>query len=151
MKLLDSIKSLKPLEIGGLIIFILFIIFPVKVPVAFTGIFDSPLGILFLLIITVSLFVYTNPIVGVIFILVAYELIRRGSLLTGKPMVQVLNQDNNSQIQKDIELKHMNPPQATTLEEEVIEKMAPASKDFIRLDGSDFKPVMTKTTGASII
>ena len=150
MKLLDSIKSLKPLEIGTLVVFILFIIFPVKVPVAFTGLFDSPVGILFLLIITVCLFVYTNPILGVIFILVAYELIRRGSLLMGKPTTQVLSQDNTSQNAKDEVLRGLNPPQATTLEEEVIQKMAPASKDFIRLDGSDFKPVMTKTSGASV-
>ena len=151
MKVLDSIKSLKPLEVGGLIVFILFVIFPVKVPVALTGVFDSPLGILFLLIITICLFVYTNPILGVIFILVAYELIRRGSLLTGKPIGQVLTQDNTSQETKDTVLKALNPPQTTTLEEEVIQKMAPASKDFIRMDGSDFKPVMTKTTGASLI
>jgi hypothetical protein len=151
MKLLDSIKSLKPLEIGALIVFILFVIFPVKVPIALTGVFDSPLGILFLLIITVSLFIYTNPILGVIFILVAYELIRRGSLLTGKPISQVLSQDNTSQESKDAVLKNLNPPQSTTLEEDIIQSMAPASKDFIRLDGSDFKPVMTKTTGASMV
>jgi len=151
MKVLDSIKSLKSLEIGALVIFILFIIFPVKVPVALTGIFDSPLGILFLLITVVCLFIYTNPILGVIFILVAYELIRRGSLLTGKPIGQVLRQDNTSQETKDAELKNLNPPQETTLEEDIIQKMAPASKDFIKLDGSNFKPVMTKTCGASII
>jgi hypothetical protein len=151
MKVLDSIKSLKPLEIGGLIFFILFVILPVKVPVALSGVFDSPLGILFLLIITICLFVYTNPILGVIFILVAYELIRRGSLLTNKPVGQVLNPDNTSQESKDNVLKGLNPPQATTLEEDMIQKMAPATKDFIRLDGSDFKPVMTKTIGASTI
>ena len=151
MKVVDSIKSLKPLEIGTLVVFILFIILPVKVPNALTGVFDSAVGILVLFIITVSLFVYINPILGVIFILVAYELIRRSALLMGKPITQIFSSDNTSQGTKDSELHQMNPVQSPTLEEEVIQTMAPATKDFIKLDGSNFKPIMEAVKGASLI
>jgi hypothetical protein len=151
MKVIDSLKSLKPLEIGTLLVFILFIIFPVRVPVALTGVFDSPIGILGLLVVTVCLFVYSNPVLGVVFILVAYELIRRGALNTGKPTAQILSGDNTSQQTKDSELQKMNPVMPPTLEEEVIQTMAPATKNFIKMDGSDFKPVMESVTGASLI
>jgi hypothetical protein len=151
MKFIDSLKSLKTLEIVALVMFILFVILPVKVPVAFTGLFDSPVGILFLFIITITLFIYTNPVLGVIFILVAYELIRRSSILTGKPTTQLLSMDNTSQATKDVELSKMNIPQPPTLEEEVIQKMAPASQNFIQMDGSNFKPIMEPIIGASLI
>jgi len=151
MKVIDSIKTLKPLEIGTLVVFILFIILPVKIPNAFAGMFDSSIGIVLLFIITVALFVYINPILGVIFILVAYELIRRSSLLMGKPITQILSSDNTSQGTKDAELHKMNPIQSPTLEEEVIQTMAPATKDFIKMDGSNFKPVLEPVIGASLI
>jgi len=152
MKFIDSLKSLKTLEIFALVIFILFVILPVKVPVAFVGVFDSPVGILVLFIITISLFIYTNPVLGVLFILVAYELIRRSSMLTGKPTTQIISATNNiSQATKDSELSKMNIPQPPTLEEEVIQKMAPASKDFIHINGSNFKPIMEPIVGASLI
>jgi len=151
MKLLDSLKSLKPLEIGALVVFILFIILPARVPIALTGVFDSPIGILGLLVITIALFIYSNPVLGVVFILVAYELIRRGALNTGKPTTQLLTMENTNQASKDEALKKFNSPQEYTLEEEVIQKMAPASQNFIKMDGSDYKPVMEQTKGASLI
>jgi predicted membrane protein len=151
MKLLDSLRSIKPLEIFALIIFILFVILPVKVPTAFSGWFDSPIGILFLFIVTIVLFTYTNPILGVIFILVAYELIRRSSVLSGKPIGQMIYANNMSQSAKDTELQHLNTPTSHTLEEEVVKKMAPASQDFIQINNSDFKPIMEPIVGASLI
>lgn len=151
MKVVDSIKSLKPLEIGTLVFFILFIILPVKIPNAFSGVFDSTIGVLVLFIITITLFIYINPILGVIFILVAYELIRRSSLMMGKPITQILSSDNTSQGTKDAELSKMNPTSSPTLEEDVIQTMAPASKDFIKLEGSNFKPIMEPVKGASLI
>lgn len=151
MKFIDSLKNLKPLEIATLVVFILFIIFPVRLPTGFSGIFDSPLGILFLFILTIVLFIYTNPILGILFILVAYELIRRGANLTGKPTRQLLSMDNTNQATKDMELKDLNPVEGATLEEEVIQKMAPASQNFIKIDGTDFKPTLEPITGASLV
>jgi len=150
MKFIDSLKSLKPLEIIALVIFIIFIILPVKIPVAFNGFFDFPSGILILFIITVILFIYTNPILGVLFILVAYEIIRRSSTITNKPIGEVLYPDNTTQAVKDRELQNLNKPQPPTLEEEVILKMAPATQNFIKVDGSNFKPITEPITGASL-
>jgi hypothetical protein len=151
MKLLEQFKSLKSVEIGALILFILFIIFPFKLPLMVTNVFDSPLGLLLLFVIAIYLFFYTNPILGVIFIFVAYELIRRSSKTTVGNVGNYTDRDNTTQQIKDLELEKLNPVQPETLEEEVIHKMVPARNEFIKGDSSnDFKPNMVSNIEASL-
>lgn len=148
MKVLDSFKSLSPLEIVTIVVFILFIIFPFKLPSTFANMVDSPLGFVLLFIITIYMFFNVNPVLGIVFIFVAYELLRRSSETTGK--VAMLKY-SPSQHNKDKELEKMNPPREVTLEEEVIRVMAPAQTEFIKSDsGSNFKPVMEPIVGASL-
>ena len=80
MKLSDFTQSLSPLETATLIVFVIYIIFPFKTPFFLAGIINTPIGLLVALVLTLYLFFYTNPILGVVFIFVAYELIRRSSL-----------------------------------------------------------------------
>jgi len=147
MKLLEQLKSLKSLEIGTLVVFILFVIFPFKLPLMMANVFDSSLGLILLFIVAIYLFFYTNPILGVIFILVAYELIRRSSEVTGGNYIV---RDVTRQQHKDAELVQLNPVQSETLEEEVINKMAPARNEFIKGDLSDFKPNVDAKIDASL-
>lgn len=148
MKLLNSFKSLSPLEIVTIVVFILFIIFPFKLPSTLANMVDCPVGFVLLFIITIYMFFNVNPVLGIVFIFVAYELLRRCSETTGK--VAMLKY-SPSQHNKDIELEKMNPPREVTLEEEVIRVMAPAQSEFIKGDsGSDFKPVMDPVVGASM-
>ena len=147
---LNELKSLKPLEIGALLLFILFIILPFKLPSIMANVFDSSFGLIFLFVTTLYLFYYTNPILGVIFILVAYELIRRTS---EKRNVNYVADNNNNVTQqvKDLELEKLNPVQPESLEEEVINKMVPARNDFIKGDSlSDFKPNLESNINASM-
>ena len=147
MKLLEQLKSLKSFEIVALVLFILFVILPFKLPLMFANVFDSSLGLVLLFVITIFLFFYTNPILGVIFILVAYELIRRSSEVTGGNYIV---HDVTRQQYKDVELVQLNPVQSETLEEEVINKMAPARNEFIKGDLSDFKPNVDAKIDASL-
>ena len=148
MKVLEQLKSLKSIEIGILSLFILFVILPLKLPLMVANLFDSPIGVILLFVIAVSLFFYTNPILGVIFILVAYELIRRSSETTGGNNVV---RDNTTQHMKDIELEKLNPVQPETLEEEMVNKMVPARNEFIKGDlSNDFKPNMNSNMDASL-
>lgn len=150
MKFLDSLKTIKPFEIFLIIVFILFLILPFELPLLFASFIDSPLGIIAVFIITVSLFIYTNPLLGILFIFVAYELMRRSSLFSG----HTSNLEYTpSQPVKDAELKAMNPPKQKSLEEEVIEVKAPIGKsNEIEFVSSDFKPVTDKILyGATVI
>jgi hypothetical protein len=148
MKGLDSFKSLSPLEIALLVVFVLFIIFPIKLPMMVATMIESPLGFLSLFVITIYLFSYVNPVLGIIYIFVAYEFLRRSSEVTGN---MAMIQHSPSQANKDRELEIMNPPRDVTLEEEVIRVMAPAQSQFIKSEsGSNFKPIMESVVGASL-
>ena len=98
-------------------------------------------------IVVILIFLYTNPILGVVFIFVAYELLRRSAAVyKAQPMMK----NSPTERKKTQEMVRMNPPKETTLEEQVIQKMAPAQKKFIRDDsGSNFKPVYDLINGAS--
>ena len=144
MNILSTIKSFQPIEMLLVALFIIYIVFPIETPDAVAGMIDSPLGIIVLLAVTVYLFVYVNPILGVLYIFVAYELIRRSSAVTAR--VQII-QNTPSQANKDIELKAMNPVQPQTLEEEIVQERAPigVSHRFSEVD-TNFAPVADKTS-----
>lgn len=89
MKVPAVLKSITPVEIVVLVIFALYIIFPVPVPKAFAPYIESPVGMIVILAVLVFLFIYSNPILAVLFIFVGYELLRRssgplGSIITSK-------------------------------------------------------------------
>ena len=85
-----------------------------------------------------------HPILGVLGIFVAYELIRRTSTKT-IAMVQYTPE----QPKKDLEMKRMNPPKERTLEEAMVAKMAPISDGGVVV--SDYLPVSDDVRGASMI
>ncbi len=144
----SSIKTMSPLEISVLVAFILYLVFPIQTPNFMAGLVDSPLGMVTIFVVTVYLFFYANPILAVVYIFVAYELLRRSSSVTGRvAMVQY----TPSQIRKDVEMRAMNPPKSESLEEEVVLKMAPVGhSDMSVYTASSFKPVSESVSGASM-
>ncbi len=150
MNILQSIKSLPPLEIALFVVFILYIIFPFSTPSGVAYMIDSPLGIIVIFCVAVFLFTYTNPILGVLFIFVAYELIRRSSQSTGSTAIM---EYTPTQAKKNVEMRAMNPPKETSLEEEIINSRAPvAVSPVVEFIGSDFKPVYDRIVdGASMV
>lgn len=137
MKIPKIIKTFSPIEIFLIIIFIIYIIFPISTPSFMANSIDSPLGMIVIFCITLFLFIYTNPVLAIIYVFVAYELLRRTSLMSGKTTIYVTNDDNNNPVisypmvssnvnnnnninsmqKKDIQNANIH---GTTLEEEII-------------------------------
>lgn len=65
------------LEIVLIIIFTVYIISPVESPIAVSNFVGSPLGLIAIFVVTAFLFIYTNPILGILYLFVAYEMLRR--------------------------------------------------------------------------
>jgi predicted branched-subunit amino acid permease len=61
------------LEMLLLIIFIFYLIFQVKTPTTLIEFINSNLGMIVILIVTVYLFLFTNPILGILSIFVVYR------------------------------------------------------------------------------
>ena len=149
MEIPKILKSFNNLELILLSCFIIYIVFPISTPSFLAGFIESSLGMLLLFLVTIFLFFYTNPILGVIFVFVAYELLRRSSHLIGKAAII---QHTPSQLKKDIEMSSMNPPKRETLEEEMVEKMAPVGKSELSIyTPSSFKPVAESVGSASLV
>lgn len=140
-------NSFTPMEITVLIVFVFYLMFNIDTPEMIAEIVETPIGLLSIMVMIMYLFFYGNPIIAIMFIFVAYELLKRSALVTGR---KALMDYTPSQSKKNIQMKAMNPPKEKTLEEEMVEKMAPIGKsEMIDLVETGFKPVATKTPGAS--
>lgn len=154
MNLLDF-RKLDAFDIILLAVFIIYIVFPVSTPSAFAPFIESPLALVVLFAVAVSLFVYKSPILGVLFIFVAYELLRRNhSEPPASPIVSSVKHMANrvptsvpkSQVEKDIKIELMNEPIEKTLEEEIVEKESPVGKSHVPVyTQSAFQPVADRS------
>ena len=141
-------KSFSQLEFALLVIFILYIVLPVQTPNFLAEMVDSPLGMLSIFVVTVYLFFNVNPIIAVVYVFVAYELLRRSANKTGR--VQMVKYAP-TQAKKDAELKALNPPRQESLEEQVIQQMAPIGhSDPSVFTSSSYKPVADDIKDASL-
>jgi hypothetical protein len=141
-------KSLTKIEIALLIVFVLYIVLPIQTPDFLSGSVDSSLGMLTIFVVTVFLFLNVNPVVAIVYIFVGYELLRRSAR---KPGRVTLMKYTPTQAKKDMEMKAMNPVQEKTLEEEIVDMMAPIGRSDpnVYMD-TTFKPVADKVTDGSL-
>jgi|TARA_B100002019_G_scaffold292049_1_gene314014 predicted membrane protein len=149
MKLLDTFKKMSNMEMLLGLVFILFIILPVDVPMMLANVVDSSIGMVVLFALAVYMFTITTPVLAVLFVFVAYELLRRSCKATGK---KVIMKHTPTQEKKDEKMKKMNPVKKATLEEEIVDKMAPVGRsDMISYITTTFSPVAEDLAGASLL
>lgn len=151
-KLLKKIPvgKMSKLEMVIVAVFIIYLILPVETPEVLAFCVDSSLGMLAIFLIAVALFFHTHPILAVLFIFVAFELIKRSCKVTNKPVT--IMEHTEDQIKKDQKMKKMNPEKKSTLEEEVVDKMAPVGhSEPIKFMSSTFQPVAEDVGSASKI
>jgi len=148
-----SIHSISPLEVVLFAVFVLYLIFPVPTPPFLIQYMNSNISIALIIILTLYMLFYTTPVLAILTVFVAYELLRRSqnALVSSKGFIR----HSPSQWIKDAEMRKMNPPKETTLEEEVIGVMAPIGKGESILSSSpntsSFVPAHDKIAGASMI
>ena len=152
MKFGEFISSIPPLEIVLFGLFVLYIVFPVSTPMWLIPFINSSFGLAIVFFFTVYLFLYTTPILGFISIFVAYELLRRSAALPSGEVSMVSLPNPVSQSRKNTELKKMNPPVEKSLEERIIDTMAPVGHgNPVTFMESDYKPVSDKIQGGSLV
>lgn len=149
MNLSSYYNSLSQMEMGMLVLFVLFLVFDVYPPEAVAAYIDTSIGMVVILLIALYVFMNYSPVVGTVFLLVAYEIVRRAARVNNRVPMML---HTPSQDKKDAELAEMNPTQPTTLEEEMVEKMAPVGKSsIISYTMSEFKPVASDVHNASAL
>ena len=142
-------QSLSTMEIGMFVLFIIYLVMDIYPPEIFASYIDTPLGMVGVLLTTLYVFMNYNPVLGVIFLFVAYEIVRRSARVNNRVPMMLYTP---SQANKYAELAEMNPVTATSLEEDTVEKMAPVGKSsLISYTMSEYKPVSTNIHNASAI
>jgi membrane protein implicated in regulation of membrane protease activity len=139
-------KLFTPLEIGVLIILVLYLIFPIPSPVILDGVADSAFAIAGMLIMAIYLYFYVNPVISVLFVFAAYEFLRR---INNHSRKVTMIQYTPSQDRKDEQMAHMNDVKTDVLEVDVVSQMAPIGRsDPIQFLSSSYKPI-TESIGTA--
>ena len=149
MDLSNTFRSLSTYEAILLVLFVIYLVFDIQPPDAFAAVVDTPIGMVLVLLLTLMNFMRSNVILGVVGLFVAYEVVRRSARINNRvPMMMY----TPSQMKKDVELVQMNPPKEQSLEEELVEKMAPVGQSsLITYTMSEYKPIATQTHNASSV
>jgi hypothetical protein len=148
---MDTFKTLmrqeKQHEMVIFVLLILYIVFTPSVPHALAEYAESTVGQVIVIILAITLFLSTNPVVGILGFLAAYEFIRRSSRTTGVYGIETFSPTEQK---KQEVMTAMNPAPVKTLEEELVDSLVPISpNDDIGLsDGGSFQPVLGSLHGA---
>ena len=149
---MDSLKNLfKEENIGQVILMVLFVIYLVmgyKTPELIANSVDNIVGKSIVVIIAISLFLYANPILAVLFLFIGYDLITKSSLAVENS--GVLKEYNPVEEKKYSELTEMNQF-PYTLEQEMVTKMAPVHTSGITMEKPTYKPLLDNTYDATYL
>jgi hypothetical protein len=142
-------NSLSQMEMGMLVLFVLFLVLDIYPPELVASYIDTSVGMVIILLTALYVFMNYSPIIGVVFLLVAYEIVRRAARVNNRVPMML---HTPTQAKKDAEMAAMNLAQSESLEEEMVEKMAPVGKSsIISYTMSEFKPVASDVHNASAI
>jgi len=138
---MDSFSSLFKKEHMGeltlVIVFIIYIIIGFKTPEPFASLVNSPIGKIVIFIGVAYLFLKCNPVLAVLSVFVAFDLIRRSSL-TG---LAALQQYAPTEAKKMSQFTAFNQF-PYTLEQEMVKKMAPIVRTGTSLSQASYKPLL---------
>ena len=165
-RLLNKIFSFSQFDLLLAVIFIIYLVLPIHTPEYLAQINISIGASLFFLTVTILLFMYTNPIIAILYIFVVYEIVRRSyqtikvtSRLASVPNIESpVYQDSRT---KEVRSKVLQPkqmpkeidePQSSfsndqfSLETEMVNKMSPIGRTDIdqHAPNSVFSPVYDK-------
>jgi hypothetical protein len=127
-----------PIELILFGAFVFYLVFQIDTPHLLIPYIDSAMGMVIIVGIALYLFLFNHPVLGVLSIFTAYEVLRRSTVRLNR---LTLFEPNPVQTSVDNEMKAMNPPKTFTLEEQVVSTMAPLTnaspKDYLE---SSYKP-----------
>ena len=124
---------------------IIYLVMGFKTPESVANVVDTLIGKVVIFIVIIFLFMHYNPVLAVLALFVAFDLIRRSSMTTGLDALQ-----------KYVPTEEKKASQFTafnqfpyTLEQEVVAKMAPLRESGSSLTQATYKPLLDNLHDAS--
>lgn len=127
------------------ILMIIYLILGLKTPEPVANIIDSLAGKIVMFVIVIYLFMHANPILAILSLFIAFDLIRRSSLTTG---IDALKRYAPTEQKKSSQFTAFNQF-PYTLEQEVVSKMAPIIKSGYSITQSSYKPILDNLYNAA--
>jgi hypothetical protein len=134
-------------EIILIILMIIYLIMGFNTPEPIANIVETLFGKIIIFIIVVYLFINAHPLLAVLSLFVAFDLIRRASYVTG---IDALNKYAPSENKKMSQFSAFNQF-PYTLEQEIVAKMAPIMKSGTTLIQPTYKPLLDNLYNASLL
>ena len=144
--IVKALKKQEPAEIVLGILMIIFLLMGYKLPTSISYVADSFLGKIVMLLIVGYMFAYTNPILAVLALLVAVNIMMNESNFSTSQSIQYAPSEEN----KTSQLTQYNQF-PYTLEQEMVKKMAPIMKPGSSISKAEYKPILENTYDATPI
>lgn len=145
MKYLDRLmKTEKRHEMFIAIVLVVYIVFNIRLPSSLASLVDNILGKIVVFVLILSVFMSTNPILGVLSLIAGYELIRRSSVQTGSNAL--LNMPSSENAKNRDYLRFNDFP--ATLEEECVKKMPETRSQYV-VPEAGFEPIQDDDLNAA--
>ena len=132
-------------ELALAILLIVYLVLGFRTPDAVAGMVDTLFGKIVLFVIVIFLFLHANPLLAVLALFVAFDLMRRSSVATG---IDALQKFAPSEEKRTSQFTAYNQF-PYTLEQEVVAKMAPMVSAGSSLTQASYKPMLENLYDAS--
>jgi hypothetical protein len=132
-------------ELALAILLIVYLVLGFRTPDAVAGMVDSLVGKIVMFVIVIFLFLHANPLLAVLALFVAFDLMRRSSVATG---IDALQKFAPSEEKRTSQFTAYNQF-PYTLEQEVVAKMAPMVSAGSSLTQASYKPLLDNLYDAS--
>jgi hypothetical protein len=126
-------------------LFIIYLILGASTPLPIAMLVDTIPGQIIVVMIAIGLFLKSNPVLGVIGLFVAFDLIRRSSIATGTQGLQFYLPSERTK------MSHITSYNTVpfTLEQEMVSKMAPITNNSMLIEKSKYIPILENNYGAA--
>jgi len=132
-------------ELALAILLIVYLVLGFRTPDAVAGMVDSLVGKIVMFVVVIYLFLHANPLLAVLALFAAFDLMRRSSVATG---IDALQKFAPSEEKRSSQFTAYNQF-PYTLEQEVVAKMAPMVSAGSSLTQASYKPLLDNLYDAS--
>jgi hypothetical protein len=125
------------------LLFIVFLVMGQSIPRELSNLISTPVGTIAVIVVSLSLFAYSNPVLAVLGVFVAFEMLRRSGSF-------ILDNHMNTEAKKWKNVENVNQV-PYTLEQEVIKNMAPIVSRHSMSPEPSFKPIVNSVHDAEML
>ena len=120
----DKLMAENPSQLILGVVFVFYLLLNVQTPAFLATPIDTIFGKVIVGVLAIIVFMHTNPVIGVLGFIVAYQLIKTAAVTTGSYAMKHYLPSEESKIEDMVSFNENNIT-AGSLEEEMVDKMAP--------------------------